>query len=331
MSEHIATNKTRSHKQRGREEGIWSSLASFEGVSFVAPEWYDFHYRDEVLPIGTESAGGGRVRYILNHPTAWDAENDRALRIRRNSKAEIESEARRIIDELVGNQVRLTRAVFESLTARAERLDQIEHQLSALGLSLESVLKSLLKSGTGDLPQPKACAVPQEKPVEDDQGKNRGVLAKEEVPASVGTTGSVPPTESTNTEVAAIATSSNGSLRTPKPEENKGAETSPETIPSEPNPKRRKRASSLVWPPKADFLEMLWTKRGTQIARELNRHSNTVLLKADELGLPRPESNHWLKQKYGEVMEIPEHIRVMIAELRREANSVRPSNGSFTN
>jgi hypothetical protein len=82
----------------------------------------------------------------------------------------------------------------------------------------------------------------------------------------------------------------------------------------------RQRMSKLQWPPKADFLELLWTKRGTQIARELNRHDSTVFAMADALELPRPPKDYWLKRKFGDVVEIPDHIKDLIRQLREGEN-----------
>jgi hypothetical protein len=78
---------------------------------------------------------------------------------------------------------------------------------------------------------------------------------------------------------------------------------------------------SIQWPSKPDLLKMLWTKRGTQIGRELHCDADTVFSMAEELGLPRPESTHWLTRKYGDTVEIPDPIKNLIARLRQEAQA----------
>jgi hypothetical protein len=58
---------------------------------------------------------------------------------------------------------------------------------------------------------------------------------------------------------------------------------------------------------------------------DLDCGSPAVLAKADELGLPRPESDYWSKKKFGDLVEIPESILMKIAQLRLEEQAAAPA------
>lgn len=298
---------------------LWSSLDSMEGLASSPPQWYDFNYREHVLRIGTESAGGGKVRYVFNHPTERDPANSRPARVRRSSQADIEKEARRMIDEVLNAQLPLTTPCSDVLSARAQHLETLDRHLSELDLPLESAIRLLSQLRSGGSPQEQNAPPPEpQKPLETVPETGGRAPAAENLITSNPVTAPA--------EIAQRQVSSNGSRdfdapalisETKQPLHDAGGDS---------HRTPRWRASRLQWPSKPDFLEMLWTKRGTQIGRELNRRSETVLHMADKLGLPRPKSNHWLKQKYGEVIEIPENIRKQIAELRQAGDGGDRSN-----
>lgn len=302
---------------------MWSSLASMEGLEVAAREHYDFSYRDRTIRINTESAGRGAFRYVFNHPTAWDDANNRPARIRRTTKVDIETEGRKAIDELLGNQVQLPRQSFDLLTARSDRLGQIEFQLSSVGLSLESAIASLSRLRFGSSQQ-------YNNPVASPGAASTdvGETNKDNDPEAVATP---PPTSmaSHHPKDLGTATAANDNPKPTAPKKKKDDGSSPRAVDSKTYPERRKRESRIVWPPKADLLEMLWTKRGTQIARELICRPETVFAKADELDLPRPESDHWLRHKYGDAIEIPEHIKALISELRQALPNGNGRSGTF--
>jgi hypothetical protein len=311
-----------------------------------AGEWYDFKYRDFVLPIGTESDGRGAERFVFNHPTIRDAKNDRPKRFRRDSRAIIEMEARKVIDEILDDQVRLFRKEFQALTERGDRLHRMEQQAAPLSLPLETfidravrlskqlpkgvVLTDILQRAIDDL----EGAQSPTRPVAPSRSLDSGTQGNKAAKTSPISTSAVPSPpqapaseRSRPTAQGIVAAEAAGAVSDevagargfgPQPSAQTGS--LPGAVPVGASRKRRSRMS-IQWPSKPDLLKMLWTKRGTQIGRELHCDADTVFSMAEELGLPRPESTHWLTRKYGDTVEIPDPIKNLIARLRQEAQA----------
>ncbi len=325
-NEQPASAALRDESGSGKAADLWRSLESMEGCEPPSRVWYPFSHREVTLLIGTESAGGGGERFVFNHPTEWDEKNGRPKRVRRRSKSEIEQEARRVVDEMLDKQAQGAGSPAEPPTGQTERLHQLENAFSALGFSFESALELVSQWQSGDSPRSNGSFPLAEGPVLCGPAENDGTLSREVHGASAPAGNSESLNERECPELSENEAFSDSVLKEPECEDHQNRQASPIAAPSGRKP--YKRASKLLWPSKADFLEMLWTKRATEIGRELNRHPRTVTDKADELELPRPDSRHWQKQKYGEVMEIPEHIKALISELRREAQTAADSNGS---
>jgi hypothetical protein len=325
-------SKSESGQKTEGRNGAWASLASMEGINTTTRQWYLFAYRNEVLSIGRESDGEGGERFVFNHPTEWDLKNNRTKRVRRNSKVVIEMEARKAVDEKLDNEVRLTREKYQALEKQLHRLHRIEEVVAPVGLSLEIFLDRLVQS-LPHLPPKISPAELVEIGIErfTEMATDITATTPSEIPGSFATTdisgqGPASSTISSNPALskAAEAQETNPATATPV-QIGSGAQASaqvcydPKSAAPESGHKRRRRRIKVQWPSKPDFLEMLWHKRGTQIARDLGCWASTVLAKADELGLPRPEPFYWITKKFGEPVEIPESIKILITHLRLEA------------
>jgi hypothetical protein len=322
----------------------WASLESMEGIGINTGEWYDFPYRDYVLPIGTESDGRGGKRFVFNHPTTRDLANNRPKRVRRDSRPMIEMEARKVIDEILDNQVRLSREEFQQIHVQLNLLRRLEQAVAPLALSPESFLDQLVASL-----QRLRLGVTSKALVE--------IWTEQLAQASTGATTAVP---TTDPALPAKADARVSEKQRAKPLDNSVPETEPNALADDgpssatttpaiinENPKpqtlqlapvpsrlesvsekpKRRRSSprfDIRWPAKPEFLEWLWTKRGTQIGRELGCDGTTVLAKADELGLERPKPDYWSTKRYGDAVEIPDSIKDMILQLRKAAQESIP-------
>ena len=314
----------------------WASLDSLEGIIPATRNWYPFTHRKFVLLIGTESNGNGGERYVFNHPSEWDEKNNRPKRFRRSSKEAIENDARNTIDNELAKSALpggdgpnpprrmaqgAARQVVLSLEMLLDRLAPWLKQLPPEVSPIDAIEKGmrLLVEGAGII-------------------KNATPVANLDLPA---TTDALENKRETPTPSIQIAAGSCGETpRPPAPAANelglveKNAELARVAVlqssPSaEPPPVaaqlRNNRKSKVQWPSKPEFLEMLWLKRRTEIARKLGCDASTVLHKAEELGLPRPETMFWARKKYGDPIEIPDRIKAQIAQLRNEATTVSPS------
>jgi hypothetical protein len=256
---------------KGRRDGLWASLDSLEGVS--APESYLFVHREKVLSIRTES-DGRRLRFVFQHPT--ELTGTRARRVHRDSKAMIEMEARKAIDEVLDESVAIPKKDYEALQKELARLRALE-QVALNHLPDPGRVASAPTADPDPIRTiPLPCAAP-------DLDHHTGV----------------PPASAPGSSAA--------------------AETS--------DRQSRKRTHKVSWPPKADLLEMLWTRCGTQIARELGCDPKSVFKQARLWDLPRPPHTHWLKRKYGDPIVIPEAIAAQIARLRLQRLETHPEAG----
>jgi len=314
-----------------------------EGISPADRQWYPFIHRDEVLEIGTEGDGKGGERFVFNHPAQWDIDNNRPKRVRRKSKLVIEMEARKAIDEKLDNEIRLTREKYQLIEHQLGRLHRIEELVAPGGLSLEIFLDRLVLS-LQDLPSKTGLA----------ELAGMGIERWARLAAAVATpTPCQSPGPSANTDVSGKQAA--GSMISSNPGPSKADDAPASGAPAVQNPNPVSEASALIgpetqppaggkpksvaigsshkqgrprsnvpWPPKADFLEMLWLKPGTQIARDLGCGAPAIFARADELDLPRPDPTHWITKKFGDRVEIPEKIKNRIKQLRLQENATAP-------
>lgn len=281
----------------------WASLDGMEGVGVLTGEWYNLLYRGEIVPIGTEGDGRGGSRYVFNHPRDRDARTNRLIRFRRDSKVMIEADARKVIDELLDNQVRISREEVRSMHEQLDRFRRMEEMAVLMGLELEPFLHQTLKQ-LQQLP----AGVSLEQIV------RAGIASHAETTVVVRSEGPPASPGQTTSEVSVESMIDSTGV--------------PEAVPPGVSHKRRKANKDITWPSKPDFLERLWTKRGTQIARELGCRADQVFAKADELRLQRPDPLYWARKKYGDPIEIPETIRQEIEQLRKQMQTNPPNHSA---
>jgi hypothetical protein len=153
------------------DAAAWASLESMEGIASPARDWYAFNYRDFVLSIGTESAGKGGQRFVFNHPTEWDDKNNRPKRIRRQSQAAIELEARNVIDRELDHPA-------QPDDGKLNRLRQLRQEAESLGLSPELLSNRSLPSLKNLPPEMRvACVLAGESLVTSAENKTRDAKA----------------------------------------------------------------------------------------------------------------------------------------------------------
>jgi len=214
-----------------------------------------------------------------------------------------------VIDEMLDNVVHLTREEFQAVEEQRNRLCRMEETVAPLGLSLEMLLDKLMPSlkllppmispaevmrkGMDHLPQV-APAVTATMPCQSPGSLTTPDISDHEHEGVI-----VPPNPALSKEVDARE------LETPVAQDSEPARATPAQIeqgtqplvgcdPKSPAPesgqKRRRRRIKTQWPSKSEFLQMLWLKRATQIAKDLDCGAPAVLAKADELGLRRHEA-----------------------------------------
>lgn len=76
---------------------------------------------------------------------------------------------------------------------------------------------------------------------------------------------------------------------------------------------------AIEWPPTNQLLHLLWDKPATHIAGDLGCCQASVLIRAKDLGLPKPGHGYWQKKTAGVEVEIPPEVKVLMAKLDAEA------------
>lgn len=79
--------------------------------------------------------------------------------------------------------------------------------------------------------------------------------------------------------------------------------------------RRRGPRPAIEWPPDAEFLQMLWSKPATHIARELGCSNQLVHCRANDLGFPTPGIGYWQKKIAGIEVGIPPEVEQLLARL----------------